>query len=41
MNIEEKDELVDYPYLGIGEKPYFGKKHKTPTEEQLERIVGG
>lgn len=41
MNIE-KDEWVDYPYIGIGEKPYnFKSKNKTPTEDQLERIIGG
>ena len=34
----EEEEWTDYPYIGIGKKPY---KSKHPTEEQLERIVGG
>ena len=37
---EDKEEWVDYPYIGIGEKPGYGK-HKIPTEDQLERIIGG
>lgn len=35
----EKEYWVDYPYLGIGEKPFKPKKHA--TEEDLERIIGG
>ena len=34
------DELLDYPYLGIGEKPNFSKRN-IPTEEQIEKIIGG
>ena len=35
----EKIYFVDYPYIGIGEKSF---KHKRkPTEEDLERIIGG
>lgn len=37
--IDDKEEWVDYPYLGIGEKPSFGK-NKVPTEEQIERMIG-
>ena len=36
-NIEDT-EFVDYPYIGIGKKP-FGKK--LLTDEELERIIGG
>jgi len=38
-NNGEEYELVDYPYIGIGSKPY--SPHKIPSEEQLERIIGG
>jgi len=38
--ISNNDEWVDYPYIGIGEKPYSKNKKKL-TEEQLERILGG
>lgn len=34
----DDEEWTDYPYIGIGKKPC---KSKHPTEEQLERIVGG
>ena len=38
-NMEIDDlEIVDYPYIGIGKKPANGH---IPTEEQLERIIGG
>lgn len=33
------DYWVDYPYIGIGEKPR--KSKRLPTEEDLERIIGG
>jgi len=36
--IEDDLEWCDYPYIGIGSKP---KKKNNPTEEDLERIVGG
>ena len=43
--IEDKEEWVDYPYLGIGEKPNFNKtrvgKKKIPTDDQIERIISG
>ena len=29
---------VDFPYIGIGEKP---KTKKYATDEELERIIGG
>ncbi len=35
---EEFEELTDYPYIGIGSKPH---NVNAPTEEQLERIIGG
>lgn len=31
------EELVDYPYLGIGEKP--NHKRKKITESQLEKLT--
>ena len=31
-------EWCDYPYIGIGSKP---KKKNSPTEDDLERIIGG
>lgn len=37
---DDKEEFVDYPYIGIGEKPFFGKK-KIPTEDQIEKMIGG
>lgn len=37
-NNDEKIEWCDYPYIGIGEKPT--RKH-SPTEEDIERIIGG
>ena len=38
----EEDELVDYPYIGIGKKPHtFNKKKRIPTEDDIERIIGG
>ena len=41
-NINNKEEWVDYPYIGCGEKPHlFNKKRKIPTEEDIERIIGG
>lgn len=40
QHINNKDEWVDYPYIGIGEKPNSKNKGKL-TEEQLERIIGG
>ena len=38
-DIHGKVHWVDYPYIGIGEKPYKHKRHA--TEEDLERIIGG
>ena len=38
-DIHGKIHFVDYPYIGIGEKPK-GKKRKA-TEEDLEKIIGG
>lgn len=38
MEQEEKEEWCDYPYIGTGEKP---KKKNIPTEEDIERIIGG
>lgn len=37
-DIHGKIHFVDYPYIGIGEKP---KSSKKATYEQLENIVGG
>lgn len=31
------DELIDYPYLGIGEKP--NHKRKNIAESQLEKLT--
>ena len=38
-DIDEID-WCDYQYIGIGKKP-ISKNKQTPTEEQLEKIVGG
>lgn len=40
QKIDDIDEIdwCDYPYLGIGRKPTL---NKTPTHEQLERIIAG
>ena len=38
----EEDEWVDYPYIGIGKKPHtLNKKKRIPTEEDIEKIIGG
>ena len=37
-NIHGKVDWVDFPYIGIGEKPCKGKYL---TDEQLENIIGG
>ncbi len=34
----DENELMDYPYLGIGRKPRPGK---IISEEVLEKIIGG
>ena len=36
----EELEMTDYPYIGIGKKNISTKK-KNPTEDDLERIIGG
>lgn len=36
--IDWRDYLIDYPYIGIGEKP---KTKKYATDEELERIIAG
>ena len=36
----EELEITDYPYLGIGKKPFYNKQ-KFASEEQLEKIIGG
>ena len=36
----EDIELTDYPYLGIGKKPFHNKQHFA-TDDQLEQIIGG
>ena len=36
----EEIDWCDYPYIGIGKKNISSKK-KTPTEDDLERIIGG
>ena len=38
-DIHEKIHFVDYPYIGIGEKPW--KKKVFCTEEDIEKIIGG
>ena len=38
----EDIEITDYPYIGIGKKPHtFNKKKRIPTEDEIERIIGG
>ena len=39
-DFDEIDDWCDYPYIGIGQKNISFKK-KTPTEYDLERIIGG
>jgi len=34
----DENELMDYPYLGIGRKP---RPRKNISEEVLEKIIGG
>ena len=36
----EELEITDYPYLGIGKKP-FPKKRKIISDDELEKIIGG
>ncbi len=33
-----EEDWIDYPYLGIGKKPF---KYTKPSEEDIEKIVGG
>ncbi len=35
---DEFNELVDYPYIGVGKRPYI---HKRLTDTQIENFVGG
>lgn len=38
----DEDEWVDYPYISIDKKPHtLNKKKRIPTEEDIERIIGG
>ena len=34
--IDEEIELVDYPYIGLGRKPFKGKGHI--TDDHLEKL---
>lgn len=36
----EDIEITDYPYIGIGKKP-FPKKRKIISDDELEKIIGG
>lgn len=38
-DIHGKVHWVDYPYIGLGEKPHNPNKYA--TDEDLERIIGG
>ena len=33
-----EEDWIDYPYLGIGKKPF---KHTKPSEDYIEKIIGG
>ena len=35
--MDEEIELVDYPYIGLGEKPFNGKGHII-TDDHLEKL---